>query len=257
MTEERDFLKAILERPDDDTTKLVYADWLEEQGDQRGEYLHLMMKVRQEHNINPEQRQRHKELSTELVDLLSQQQQAWLANQGQSPENRERQRGIQKLQQQLADLSRQMRRQIPPRLHELAAGLDPNWLTVVSDPEIEGCAKGTRGGWSLRFDFVCDKSWADMKPTGDDTVRHCETCSKSVYFCDNLADAREHSMAGHCIAVDLGILRREHDLLPRVMVAGQPSRETLRKTYEEDMDPVSQVRLNARKQGRKKHTGRK
>ena len=39
------FLHAILEKPDDDTTRLVYADWLEERGDPqslaRGEFLRL------------------------------------------------------------------------------------------------------------------------------------------------------------------------------------------------------------------------
>ena len=46
MNEERAFVAAILERPDDDVTKLVYADWLEEQSDPRGEYLRLMLQVR-------------------------------------------------------------------------------------------------------------------------------------------------------------------------------------------------------------------
>jgi uncharacterized protein (TIGR02996 family) len=35
MTEEDAFLQAIIEAPDDDTHRLVYADWLEEQGDPR------------------------------------------------------------------------------------------------------------------------------------------------------------------------------------------------------------------------------
>ena len=35
MNEERGFLAAILERPDNNTTTLVYADWLEEQGESR------------------------------------------------------------------------------------------------------------------------------------------------------------------------------------------------------------------------------
>jgi uncharacterized protein (TIGR02996 family) len=35
MTHEEAFLQAILDSPDDDTPRLVYADWLEEQGDQR------------------------------------------------------------------------------------------------------------------------------------------------------------------------------------------------------------------------------
>jgi uncharacterized protein (TIGR02996 family) len=36
MNEETAFLRAIQERPDDDTTRLVYADWLEEQGGEAG-----------------------------------------------------------------------------------------------------------------------------------------------------------------------------------------------------------------------------
>src|SRR5271166_3055191 len=101
MTEERAFLTAILERPDDDATKLVYADWLEEQGDLRGEYLRLMMKMRQERVVTPEQRQRHNELSAKLTELRSQEVKAWRANLGTSQENRERQRQVQELESQL------------------------------------------------------------------------------------------------------------------------------------------------------------
>jgi uncharacterized protein (TIGR02996 family) len=39
--EEASFLQAIHDDPDDDTTRLVYADWLEEHGDIRSEYLRL------------------------------------------------------------------------------------------------------------------------------------------------------------------------------------------------------------------------
>jgi len=35
------FIDAIAEDPDDDTARLVYADWLEERGDPRAEYLRL------------------------------------------------------------------------------------------------------------------------------------------------------------------------------------------------------------------------
>jgi hypothetical protein len=61
---------------------------------------------------------------------------------------------VRELEGQLADLSRKMRPAIPARLRELAATFDPNWLAVVSDPEIEGCGKSAGGGRSLRFDFV-------------------------------------------------------------------------------------------------------
>jgi uncharacterized protein (TIGR02996 family) len=41
MTDDASFLQAIQNDPDDDTNRLVYADWLEERGDFRAEYLRL------------------------------------------------------------------------------------------------------------------------------------------------------------------------------------------------------------------------
>jgi uncharacterized protein (TIGR02996 family) len=41
MYDEEAFLQAIRTTPDDPTVRLVYADWLEERGDPRGEYLRL------------------------------------------------------------------------------------------------------------------------------------------------------------------------------------------------------------------------
>jgi uncharacterized protein (TIGR02996 family) len=35
------FLKRVLEQPDDDAPRLVFADWLEERGDPRGEFIRL------------------------------------------------------------------------------------------------------------------------------------------------------------------------------------------------------------------------
>jgi uncharacterized protein (TIGR02996 family) len=48
MSEESAFLRAIREEPDDDAPRLVYADWLEERGDPRGEYLRLWCRVLQD-----------------------------------------------------------------------------------------------------------------------------------------------------------------------------------------------------------------
>jgi uncharacterized protein (TIGR02996 family) len=39
-----DFLRAIAEQPDDDAPRLVYADWLQEQGDPRGEFIALQFR---------------------------------------------------------------------------------------------------------------------------------------------------------------------------------------------------------------------
>ena len=38
-TEEDAFIRALRERPDDETTRLVYADWLDDRSDPRAEYL--------------------------------------------------------------------------------------------------------------------------------------------------------------------------------------------------------------------------
>jgi uncharacterized protein (TIGR02996 family) len=45
MTEEDAFLQALLANPDDVNLRLVYADWLEERGDPRGELLRLDVKL--------------------------------------------------------------------------------------------------------------------------------------------------------------------------------------------------------------------
>ena len=42
MNEEAGFIKALLADPDDRTVLLVYADWLDEHDDPRGEYLRLL-----------------------------------------------------------------------------------------------------------------------------------------------------------------------------------------------------------------------
>ena len=41
MTEEAAFLTAVCERPDDDAPRLIFADWLEERGDPRGEFIRV------------------------------------------------------------------------------------------------------------------------------------------------------------------------------------------------------------------------
>ena len=46
--EEFDFLMQLAECPDDESRRLVYADWLEEQGDGRAEFLRLEIEL-QEH----------------------------------------------------------------------------------------------------------------------------------------------------------------------------------------------------------------
>src|SRR5262245_65825725 len=43
MPQHDDFLRAILAEPDEDAPRLVYADWLDEHGDPRGEFIRLQI----------------------------------------------------------------------------------------------------------------------------------------------------------------------------------------------------------------------
>jgi uncharacterized protein (TIGR02996 family) len=39
--DEKAFLRAVCEHPDDDRPRLIFADWLDEHGDPRGEFIRL------------------------------------------------------------------------------------------------------------------------------------------------------------------------------------------------------------------------
>src|SRR3954451_22388779 len=45
MTEERDFLDAIADAPDDDDLRLIYTDWLDERDDPRGEFIRVQIEL--------------------------------------------------------------------------------------------------------------------------------------------------------------------------------------------------------------------
>ncbi|MDY3561613.1 TIGR02996 domain-containing protein [Gemmata sp. JC673] len=211
MNDEAGFLRALLETPADDTTRLVYADWLTERGDPesaaKARFLRLTVRFRQSGRTDEYQQ---------------------------------------------------------AELQPLAAALPPEWLGLVSSLKVEGCpAKApapppplVQGGLRLGihlgglFQFVCDQGWDDMAPTGEPTVRRCAQCGKDVHYCATITDAREHADEGHCVAVDLGIVRREDDLAPRRYWVGRPSAEAARKEEERwKLDPVSEARAAGKRPG--------
>lgn len=74
MTLEDAFLRAIAEAPDDDTPRLVYADWLTDQGDPRGEFIHVQCRLAH----LGEDDLRRPELEEREHELLTLHQEAWL-----------------------------------------------------------------------------------------------------------------------------------------------------------------------------------
>ncbi|MGE3804046.1 MAG: TIGR02996 domain-containing protein [Gemmataceae bacterium] len=207
MTEEDGFLAAIRERPADDLRKLIYADWLEEQGDPRADYLRHVVKIRQRRAISPKLRLVQQKLAAELkalrkrVDVVPPPQQF--------VEMRAVWQQIYRLEKRLHKISQQIRPRIRVTLRELAAGIDPSWLALVSDPVIERCG---RADTSPQFDFVCDRSWADLQLTVNPAVRYCTGCRKNVYYCATIAEAQRHARRTHCVALSLERLRRPQPL---------------------------------------------
>jgi uncharacterized protein (TIGR02996 family) len=143
------------------------------------------------------------------------------------------------------------------RLQQLAAGLDTSWLAVVSRLSIENCHGRRRRPRSqraervrVRFDFLCDRGWEGLRPTEDRTVRFCDACKQNVHYCDTITEARDHAWAGHCVAVDLGVIRREGDLQRPLFLMGRMSPEAVERERElEEPDAVSAER-ERRKQKR-------
>jgi uncharacterized protein (TIGR02996 family) len=134
------------------------------------------------------------------------------------------------------------------RLQQLAAGLDADWLAVVSRLAVENCQRkrdeavpGMRH--DIRFDFLCDRRWEGLRPTDDPAVRVCDGCRQNVHYCDTITEARRHAWEQHCIAVDLGVIRRDGDLEPVRMSVGFAGPALLPRELElMRPDPVSAER---------------
>jgi uncharacterized protein (TIGR02996 family) len=74
MNEQEGFLEAILANPDDDQLRLIYADWLEERGDPRGEFIRVQMELA---GTKPEPSREH-ELLVREKGLLASYEEEWL-----------------------------------------------------------------------------------------------------------------------------------------------------------------------------------
>src|SRR5262245_48553832 len=69
MSEDEPFLRAILTNPDDRVSRLVYADWLDERGDPKAEFIRLEAQLAElppVHNDIAVLRRRRRELQTQL-----------------------------------------------------------------------------------------------------------------------------------------------------------------------------------------------
>src|SRR5262245_15898045 len=72
--EQAAFLAAIRDDPDDDGPRLIFADWLEEQGDPRGEFIRVQCALARLERHDP----RRAELTCREQELLGEYGDAWL-----------------------------------------------------------------------------------------------------------------------------------------------------------------------------------
>ncbi|MCR9201790.1 MAG: TIGR02996 domain-containing protein [Planctomycetaceae bacterium] len=76
MSEDQSFLDEICAHPDDDTPRLIYADWLEDQGDPRGEFIRVQCELA---TLKKTQK-RYKELAKRQAILLRRHEGDWTSN---------------------------------------------------------------------------------------------------------------------------------------------------------------------------------
>src|SRR5262245_3603199 len=75
MSDHAGFLRAIREEPDDDTPRLIYADWLEENGDpDRAEFIRTQIELEE----LPEENPLHRSQQSRVRQLLTRHRSAWL-----------------------------------------------------------------------------------------------------------------------------------------------------------------------------------
>jgi uncharacterized protein (TIGR02996 family) len=73
MSHEPGFLRAIIQNPDDDTPRLIYADWLEERGDPRGEFIRVQCELARSDQPSA----RHQQLLDREKQLLARHRREW------------------------------------------------------------------------------------------------------------------------------------------------------------------------------------
>ncbi len=79
-SDERSFLDAICGQPDDDTARLVYADWLAENGEpDRGEFIRVEVELARTPPTTEDDERRRRVLLDRRAELLKRHAKAWLA----------------------------------------------------------------------------------------------------------------------------------------------------------------------------------
>jgi hypothetical protein len=106
------------------------------------------------------------------------------------------------------------------RITELREQVWEGWVRLVAPHWLLGCGDDQ----AVEFSYQCPRTWAELAPTADPTVRHCEGCGESVHRCGSLAEAENHARARRCISIPVELTTAIYkQLRPQLqMITGRP-----------------------------------
>src|SRR5262249_13326071 len=155
---------SILDNPDDDANRLVFADWLEESGQpDKAAFVRLEGELGRMSRVH----ERFLALKDELKRLNDSV--GW--------------RGSLTLFRN----DRPLNCGVPDILPDNAPGGTIRFSAA--------------GRFAARFEYECPNRWVDLRRTDDVAVRYCEECRKTVHYCASQEEAEQHAVRGDCIAI--------------------------------------------------------
>ena len=106
------------------------------------------------------------------------------------------------------------------RITELREQVPWGWVRLVAPHWLLGC-----GDKAVEFSYQCPRTWAELAPTADPAVRHCEGCGEAVHRCASLAEAEDHARSRRCISIPVELTSAIYKQLePRLrMITGRPN----------------------------------
>lgn len=56
---------------------------------------------------------------------------------------------------------------------------------------------------NCEFRFKCPKLWESLELTGDDSVRFCDQCNRTVHYCKTPLQLHAAIVANQCVAIEI------------------------------------------------------
>lgn len=108
-----------------------------------------------------------------------------------------------------------------PEAYALVAQVPAGWWRLVRSRRLQlNCGAAGAVAPSVRFAFICPRSWEELAATERRGVRACDACQRPVYRCDTAAEADDRARRGDCISVPAPLVERHANT--SAMIVGRP-----------------------------------